>query len=260
MSSLKLCVAGATGRVGSGLVKTILQSKDLELTGAVSRSHAGKNLEGTNVRISGTVADALKTPADVLIDYTKADAVKNHALTAIKNRTSVVIGTSGLTDDDYKEIHDAALENHVGVLAAGNFAITAVLMMRFAEMAAKYVPFWEILDYSYEGKPDAPSGTSRELAYRLSKIQPPKSGYPIEKTIGAIESRGVTINDTQIHSIRLPGFVSSCEVIFGTAGEKLSIRHDSIDPLAPYIAGTLLAARKVKTFTGLRRGLDSVME
>ncbi|MBX7151781.1 4-hydroxy-tetrahydrodipicolinate reductase [bacterium] len=260
MSSLKLCVAGATGHVGSGLVKAILASGDLILTGAVSRTHAGKTIDGTNIRISGTVAEALKVPADVLIDYTKADAVKNHVLTAIRSRTAVVIGTSGLTDDDYNEIHDAAMANNVGVLAAGNFAITAVLMMRFAEMAAKYVPYWEILDYSYEGKPDAPSGTSRELAYQLSKIKSPETGYPIEKTIGALESRGATINRSQIHSVRLPGFVSSCEVIFGTTGEKLSLRHDSIDPVSPYVAGTLLAARKVKTFTGLRRGLDSIME
>ena len=157
------------------------------------------------------------------------------------------------------DIGRAAAEANVGVLAAGNFSITAVLLQRFACEAAKFVAHWEIVDYASDRKKDAPSGTARELAYRLAEVRTPEVTHPIAGTIGPSDSRGTTLNGSQIHSIRLPSYAISVEAIFGAVDERLTIRHDSGSGAEPYIAGTLLAIRKVKGLVGLVRGLDRVM-
>jgi 4-hydroxy-tetrahydrodipicolinate reductase len=263
---IKVCVAGATGWIGNPLCEAIERADDLELVGAVSRSYAGEKLADvieeieSEIIISGTVVDALAQPVDVLVDYTKADIVKANVMTAIEKGVNVVIGSSGLTDSDFVEIDKAARQNSVGVIAAGNFAITAVLLQRFACEAAKYLSQWEIIDYCSATKPDAPSGTARELSYRLAQVKTPELPYPIAETIGEKSARGAGLNGTQMHSVRLHGFVSSIETIFGAVGERLSIRHDSMDGAQPYIQGTLLAIRKVKDRVGLVRGLDQVMD
>jgi 4-hydroxy-tetrahydrodipicolinate reductase len=259
-------VAGATGQVGQALVRAVAGCEDLALVGAVARRARGQRLGALlndarlDVVVSGTVAEALATPTDVLIDYTRADAVKEHVLTALRLGVYVVVGTSGLTDEDYQEIHAAALARGLGVFAAGNFAITAVLLQRFAAVAARYVPHWEILDYGKAEKIDAPSGTARELAHRLASVGRPRLLHPVEATVGVAEARGGTVAGSQVHSVRLPGFVSGAEVIFGLPGERLSLRHDSTDAALPYVAGTLLAVRKVRTLRGLVRGLDQVLD
>jgi 4-hydroxy-tetrahydrodipicolinate reductase len=263
---IKICLAGATGWVGRGLVAAIAQAPDLELVAAVARKGAGKRLADVlgspapDIKISKSVEDALSVPCDVLVDYTLPDAVRGHVLAAIGRGVHAAVGTSGLTDEEYAEIDAAAKARGVGVLAAGNFALTAVLLQRFAELAAKQIPHWEIIDYGKAAKPDAPSGTARELASRLSRVGAPVLDVHPDKTQGLKEARGATLAGTQVHSVRLPGFVSSIEILFGLAHERLSIRHDSGSGAEPYVAGTLLAIRKVSTFTGLRRGLDSVLE
>ena len=263
---LKVCIAGATGWVGKPLCMAVSGALDLSLVGAVSRTHRGRNLRDViggpalDLGVSGSVAEALVAPTDVLVDYTNADAVKANVLTAIGRGVHVVIGSSGLTDVDFVEINRAALERGVGVIAAGNFAITAVLLQRFACEAAKYLSHWEIIDYASDAKQDAPSGTTRELAFRLSEIRKPEVTHPVEETVGERESRGTTLNGVQIHSIRLPGYVIGAEAIFGAKDERLTIRHDAGSGAEPYIQGTLLAVRKVKDHVGLIRGLDKVME
>lgn len=213
-----------------------------------------------DVTISGSVAEALETPCDVLVDYTKADAVKGNVLTAIQKGVHVVVGSSGLTDEDFVEINQAALDRRVGVIAAGNFAITAVLLQRFACEAARYLSQWEVVDYASDAKPDAPSGTARELASRLSEVARPEVTHPVEETIGERASRGLTLGGMQVHSLRLPGYVIAVEAIFGAPHERLTIRHDAGSGAEPYIQGTLLAIRKVGSRVGLVRGLDKVME
>ncbi len=262
---LNVCIAGATGWVGKPLCLAISEADDLNLVGAVSRTHKGRNLKDVvgdsniDLTVSGSVAEALDTPTDILVDYTKADVVKVNVMTAIRKGVHVVIGSSGLTDEDFIEINQAALAHQVGVIAAGNFAITAVLLQRFACEAAKYLSHWEIIDYASDAKQDAPSGTTRELAFRLSEIRKPEVTHPIEETIGERESRGATLQGSQIHSIRLPGYVISVEAIFGAKDERLTIRHDAGSGAGPYIQGTLLAIRKVRDYVGLIRGLDKIM-
>jgi 4-hydroxy-tetrahydrodipicolinate reductase len=263
---LAICVAGATGWVGKPLCRAVSEAEDLSLVGAVSRAHKGQRLKDAigdlnlDLTVSGSVREALIKPTDVLVDYTKADVVKANVMAAISKGVHVVIGSSGLTDEDFVEINQSALDNKVGVIAAGNFAITAVLLQRFACQAAKYLSHWEIIDYASDAKEDAPSGTVRELAFRLSEIRRPEVTHPIEETIGEKESRGATLNGSQIHSIRLPSYVISVEAILGGKDERLTIRHDAGSGADPYIQGTLLAVRKVKNYVGLIRGLDRIMD
>src|SRR5258705_4615028 len=262
---LKVCIAGATGWVGKPLCLAVSEANDLTLVGAVTRTHKGQRLNdvlGTSnldLIISDSVAEALETPTDVLVDYTKAEVVKANVMTAIRKGVHVVIGSSGLSDEDFVEINQAALEKKVGVLAAGNFAITAVLLQRFACEAAKYLSHWEIIDYASDAKKDAPSGTTRELAFRLAEVKRPEVTHSISETIGERDSRGATLNGTQIHSLRLPSYVISVEAIFGAKDERLTIRHDAGSGAEPYIEGTLLAIRKVTGQVGLIRGLDKIM-
>jgi 4-hydroxy-tetrahydrodipicolinate reductase len=263
--ALNICIAGATGWVGKPLCLAVSATDDLSLVGAVSPTHKGRSLKDAlgesdlDLMVSGSVAEALAKPTDVLVDYTKADAVRANVLTAIRKGVHVVIGSSGLTEEDFTEINQAALEQQVGVIAAGNFAITAVLLQRFACEAAEYLSHWEIIDYASDAKQDAPSGTTRELAFRLSEIRKPEVTHPIEETIGARESRGTTLNGVQIHSIRLPGYVIGVEAIFGAKEERLTIRHDAGSGAGPYIQGTILAIRRVRNHVGLIRGLDKIM-
>jgi 4-hydroxy-tetrahydrodipicolinate reductase len=261
-----ICLAGATGWVGKALSKAICESDEFELVGAVARKHAGTQLggvlglNGLDVVVSAGVRDALSNECDVFIDYTHPEVVKQHVKEALDKRIPVVIGTSGLTEDDFAEIDVIACKQQVGVLAAGNFAITAVLLQRFATLAAKYVPHWEVIDYAPGEKPDAPSGTARELVSKIAQVGSPMVHRSIEQTLGQKESRGATVKGTQIHSIRLPGFVFSFEVIFGLPDQRLLLRHDAGTSAEPYVSGTLLAASKVRSFVGLRRGLDSILD
>lgn len=267
--TVRITLAGATGWVGRALVAAIAAAKDLELAGAVARHAAGQDAGAAigqptlGVAIHATLAEAFEAPSDVLIDYTKPAAVKAHALGALAGGRHVVVGTSGLTADDYAEIDAAAKEAGRGVLAAGNFSITATLLRRFALEAARYVPDVEIIDYASAAKADTPSGTGRELAELLAAVRQAGTAKPVAELSGARETRGAALgasNPVQVHSLRMPSYTLSCEAVFGADNERLTIRHDAGSAAAPYVAGTLLAARRVSGFTGLRRGLDAVMD
>jgi 4-hydroxy-tetrahydrodipicolinate reductase len=269
--SLRITLAGASGWVGRALVAAIASADDLALVAGVSRSAAGRDagevagIAPVGVALVADLEAALQVPSDVVIDYTKPDAVKAHALAAVKAGRHVVIGTSGLTADDYAEIDLAARLAQRGVIAAGNFSITATLLRRFALEAAKYVADVEVIDYASAKKPDTPSGTARELGELLSQVRLAPTSKPVSELGGVRETRGGAIASgdgraVQVHSVRLPSYVLSCEAIFGAPDERLVIRHDAGSSAAPYVAGTLLAARKAPGLVGLTRGLDAVLE
>ncbi|HET6847073.1 MAG TPA: 4-hydroxy-tetrahydrodipicolinate reductase [Anaerolineales bacterium] len=264
--SIRVCLAGATGWAGSALARAIALEDDITLSAAIARSHAGDNLGHVlaepklNCTIYTTATEALAIPCDVFFEFTRPEAAKANVLSALRHGAHIVIGTSGLTDEDYAEIAGAATQAQRGVLAVGNFALTVVLLQRFAEIAARFIPHWEILDYASDAKPDAPSGTVRELAHRLSQVRPSQLTVRLEDTQGVRETRGARMNGTQVHSVRLPGYTISAEVIFGMPDQQLSLRHDSGSGAQPYVDGALLAIRKVHTLTGLHRGLDSVLD
>jgi len=249
---IRVCVAGVTGWTGRAVGEAVEAAGDLELVAGVSRS---------DPESFPSVAEALDAvEADVLVDYTHAAAVKENVLAALGRGVAVVVGSSGLSADDYTEIDALARERGVGVVAAGNFSLSAALLLRFAVEAARHFETWEVIDYASAAKEDAPSGTARELAERLEGVRRPALEVPIEDVLGARETRGATVAGTQVHSLRLPSFVVSTEVVFAAAGERLTLRHDAGDTPAPYVAGTLLAVRAVPGRVGLTRGLDRLLD
>lgn len=263
---IKVCLAGATGWAGSALARGIAGAADLALTAAIARRDAGKKLGDVlgdprlTCSVYASADEALAQGCDVFVEYTNPDTAKGHVLAALASGAHVVIGTSGLTEADLAEIDAAAKRTSRGVLACGNFALTAVLLQRFAEMAARVVPQWEIIDYAHDDKADAPSGTVRELAARLARVRAPEVTVPIDQTVGFPQARGATLMGSQVHSVRLPGYVIGAEIIFGMTDQRLSIRHDAGASARPYVDGALLAIRKVGALTGLHRGLDTVLD
>ena len=248
---IRVCIAGITGWTGSPIAEAVRSADDLELVAGVAR---------TDPAHFSSVADALDTvDADVLVDFTHATAVGANVRAALERGVGVVVGSSGLGAEDYCAIDALARERGVGVLAAGNFSLSAALVLRFATEAARHFDTWEVIDYASAGKHDAPSGTARELAERLETVRRPVLEVPVENVLGARDARGAAVAGTQVHSVRLPGFVVSTEVVFASGGERLTLRHDAGPTPEPYVAGTLLAIRAVPGLVGLTRGLDRIL-
>src|SRR6266567_4736068 len=233
---ISICFAGVTGWTAPPILAAIDAADDLTLTSGVSRSAAGQ----------GAV-------------YATAAAVRGNVRAAIEAGVHVVIGTSGLTADDYAEIDRLARDQGVGVIAAGNFSVMAAVLRHAAAMAARHLGHWEIIDYASDTKPDVPSGTARDLAEALGQVRQPGGAVPLAELEGPVEARGAGIGGARVHSVRLPSFVVSTEVVFGGPGERLIMRHDPGLTPAPYVSGTLLAVRKVADVVGVRRGLDSFL-
>jgi len=265
--TIKVCIAGTTGWTGSVVARHLLAAEGFEVTGAIARSAAGADLgevlglPANGVTVRSSLADVLAGGAavDVLVDYTDPVSVKPRTFEALGHGIRVVIGTSGLTAEDFAEIEAEATAAGLGVIAAGNFSVTAALAKHFSLLAARHLRSWEVIDYASAGKVDAPSGTTRELAESLGEIAPSELAVAIEQTHGERAARGATIGGTQVHSVRLPGFVIAFETLFGLPDERLTIRHDAGAGAEPYAAGTLLAVTRVMETTGLVRGLDVLL-
>ena len=254
---IRVTLAGVSGWVGRPLARAIDEAPDLQLVATAARRAGGERMG--DLTISGSVDESLATPSDVFVDFTSAASVKEHVLAAIRAGRHVVIGSSGLTQDDFREIDGAATTAGVGVVAVGNFAIAAALLQRFAVEAARHLPSWEILDIASDAKIDAPSGMARELAWRISEVRAPHVTVAAEHTVGQPEARGAGVNASRVHSLRLPGYTIGLEVRFGQEDERLTLHYDAGTGAKPYIAGTLLAIRRVGEFTGLVRGLDRIL-
>lgn len=259
----KVCVAGVTGWTGRPIAEAVLAADDLDLVAGVARSSAGLDVgvawgtDEVGVPIFGQVSEALEG-VDVLVDYTSHAAVKDNVMTAVEGGVAAVVGSSGLSASDYAEVDEAARRRRVGVVAAGNFSVTAAMAQAAASLVVRHLPQWEVIDYASAGKKDAPSGTARELAERLAAVQEPHVEVPVSEVSGR-EARGMTVGGAQVHSVRLPSFVVSTEVVFGLPDERLSIRHDAGGSPQPYVAGTLLAVRAVGGLSGVVRGLDTLL-
>jgi 4-hydroxy-tetrahydrodipicolinate reductase len=211
---INICFAGLTGWTAPPILAAIDAADDLTLTSGVSRSAAGQGA------VYATAAEALAAaPADVLVDFTSAAAVRVNAWTAVEAGVHVVIGTSGLTADDYAELDRLARDRGVGVIAAGNFSVMAAVLRRAASMAARHLGHWEIIDYASDTKPDVPSGTARDLAETLAQVREPARALPLAEIEGPVEARGAEIGGARVHSVRLPSFVVSTEVVFGGAAD-----------------------------------------
>lgn len=259
-----VCFAGVTGWTAPPILAAITDSDDLSLVAGVSRSAAGRPLadvaEGANGSIYAGVAEALSaTQVDVLVDYTSAAAVRENVRTAVDAGVHVVVGSSGLTADDYADLDERARARGVGVFAAGNFSVMAAILRRSAALAAEHFDHWEVFDYASDTKPDVPSGTARELAETLAEVRRPASAVPTEDLHGPAEARGADIAGARVHSVRLPSYVVGAEVLFAESGQRLRLTYDPGTSPELYAEGTVLAVRRVAEQPGVRRGLDALL-
>ncbi len=263
--ALKVGVIGASGKMGKNICASILAEDNLELTAAFDRSNQGQDIgllangRENGVLIAKRIEDILdKQLVDVIVDFTIAAAAVENIPKVLKAGINLVVGTTGISEEEWAEYDKLAKENNVGLFFAANYAIGAVLMMQFAETAAKYLPDVEVIELHHDQKLDAPSGTAvttlkRMAAVRGEKVQGNPDEY--EKIAGA---RGGEYAGMHVHSVRLPGYVAHQEVIFGGVGQTLTIRHDSLSRES-FMPGVMLAIKKVVTFKGLVRDLDSIM-
>lgn len=262
---IKVVVVGADGRMGREVVKSVLAEEGLSLVGAVDARNQGLDigiLAGVNpcgILLAGNLGRVLEeTRADVVVDFTTPDHVMNNLAVVLKHRVNMVVGTTGISEENIDEIDILAKEAGVGVIIAPNFAIGAILMMKFSVEAAKHFPNVEIIELHHDRKLDAPSGTAIKTAELLTvERETLTQGHPdeVEKIKGA---RGSEFRGMRIHSIRLPGMVAHQEVIFGGIGQTLTIRHDSISRES-FMPGVILAVRRVVDLKGVTYGLEKVL-
>nr|WP_281891023.1 4-hydroxy-tetrahydrodipicolinate reductase [Paenibacillus sp. YYML68] len=263
---IKVAVAGASGRMGREVVKMVLSDAELELVAAVGRStkdtDAAKmvGMEPCGVQVTNDLELALvESKADVLVDFTTPQSAVANTSLAIKHRVRPVIGTTGFTPEQIEELDKQCKEAGIGGLIAPNFSIGAILMMKFAAQAAKYMPHVEIIEYHGDQKLDAPSGTSIKTAEMIAEVREEfRQGNPNEEE--TIEgARGAYYNGFRIHSVRLPGVFAQQEVVFGAFGQTLKIRHDSYDR-AGYMPGVNVAVKKVMTYEGMVYGFEHFVD
>lgn len=265
MSVIRVIVAGAAGRMGQETVRALSSSAEFNVVAAVDKQFVGDSLRSVvgnsapDMLIQGKLGETLDTtPADVMIDFTHPSSAASNTLSALKRGVAVVIGTSGLSSEDLSAVRMACAESEKPALLVPNFAIGAVLMMRFAEIAAKWFPNAEIIELHHDGKADSPSGTASRTAEIIAEA---RESVP-RGVIGAIEkypgARGANVKGVHVHSVRMPGFVAHQEILFGGKGEILTVRHDSTDRTS-FMEGVKLACREVGSLSGLTVGLDKLM-
>lgn len=253
--------------MGKETAKAVLaEAPELRIVGAVDSRAAGADLEkiigiqGCAIKISGDLRQVLEsTKADVLVDFTNPQAVLGNARVALEYGAAPVIGTTGLDEVGIAELEKIAQRSGVAVLIVPNFALGAVLMMDFAKRAARYYQHVEIIEMHHDQKIDAPSGTSIKTAQGIQQVRVPiKQGHPeeYEKIAGV---RGGEWEGIRIHSVRLPGLVAHQEVIFGSPGETLTIRHDSLHRES-FMPGVIMAIRKVTGLKGVVIGLEKILD
>lgn len=257
---MKVGVCGAGGRMGREVCRAVSAEEDLRLVCVVDPSYAGRRLDellpdlDSGLVMEGRVEAMTEAGVEVMVDFTVAEAARSNLPWALRHGIHCVVGTTGFEPDDLKELDRLARENGVGCLVAPNFAVGAVLMMDFARRAARYMEQCEIVEMHHEAKLDAPSGTARNTARLI--LEAKGRDYREEREEGA---RGLCIGGINIHSVRLPGLVAHQEVIFGSRGQVLTIRHDSLDRTS-FMPGVLMAVRRVTGLSGLVLGLESIME
>lgn len=262
---IRVGVVGACGRMGQLVCRTVADDPELALVAAIDRSRVGESI-GTivsrpevEVRVSDELDTLLQAEAEVAVDFTHPDVVMDNIRWLIEHAVNVVVGTTGITDDDVAEIRDL-LEQEGGetnVIIAPNFSIGAVLAERFSAMAARFFPAVEIVELHHDGKADAPSGTALSMARRLARARGEVYRGPTGEVL-----RGVRGGDTEgirIHSVRLPGLVAHHEILFGGQGQTLTIRHDSTDRTS-FMPGVLLAIKCVHRLPGLTLGLEPLLD
>ncbi len=263
--TLRVGVIGAGGRMGQEVCRAVMAEDDLELVAGIDPFHAGSKISevaGADVGfepdfvLSDGNAALVDADVDVVVDFTHLEAARSNIEFCAANGIHAVVGTSGFTEDDHVQIKE--LFSSSNCLIAPNFAIGAVLMMRFAELAAPFFETAEIIELHHDGKVDAPSGTAINTAERMAAASSDWADDPteIETVAGA---RGASAaGGIPVHSVRMRGMTAHQEVVLGTAGQSLTIRHDSYDR-SSFMPGVVMAVRRISEVPGLTIGLDGVL-
>jgi 4-hydroxy-tetrahydrodipicolinate reductase len=239
-------VLGAKGKVGATMVAGVEAADDLTFT--------------TGVDAGDALSSLVDTGTDVVIDFTHPSVVMDNLKFLIDNGIHAVVGTTGFTDERLAQVQDwLSAKPDVSVLIAPNFAIGAVLSMHFAQQAAKYFESVEVIELHHPHKADAPSGTAARTAKLIAEARKGMPPNPDATSTGLEGARGADVDGVPVHSIRLAGLVAHQEVLFGTQGETLTIRHDSIDR-SSFVPGVLLAVRKIREFPGLTVGIEPLLD
>ena len=244
---IKVGVLGARGRMGSEAVRAIGEATDLELATAINREDGLDSLVGSGVQVA--------------VELTHPDSVLEHVRFCVDNDIHAVVGTSGLGPDELDQVRTwLADKPRLGVLVVPNFAIGAVLSMRFAELAAKFFDSAEIVEQHHPRKADAPSGTAARTArvVAAARAEAGLGEQPDATTSDPQGARGAEIDGVHVHAVRMAGLVAHQEVLFGTDGETLTIRHDSYDRKS-FMPGVLLSVREIANRPGVTVGLDPLL-
>ena len=262
--TISVAVCGAAGRMGRETIKTIVGAHDLALIGGISPHHAGADcgtlagLGHLDIPVVERLADLPNLP-DVVVDFTRPETVKPNVLTALAAGIRPVVGTSGLFHSDVAEIAQLASDRHLGTIVAPNFAIGAILLLRFATEAARFFEHAEIIELHHHLKADAPSGTAIKTAEAMLGVRA-SFGASTAACETYCPARGADFEGSglHIHSVRLPGLLAHQEVIFGSPGQTLTLRHDSLSRES-FMPGVLLAIRKVVALDELVYGLEQLI-
>jgi 4-hydroxy-tetrahydrodipicolinate reductase len=252
---IRVGVFGAGGRMGSTVCRAVTEAPDMELVAAVDPGAAGT--APGDVALAAEAHQLEAAGAEVAVDFTVLDAARENLRWCAEHGVHAVVGTTGFGERELAELGELFDRSSANAIVAPNFAIGAVLMMRFSEMAAPFFETAEIIELHHDHKADAPSGTAARTAQRMAAASKDWAEDPTT-TVIAEGARGGTIEGIPIHSVRMRGMVAHQEVLLGTEGQTLSIRHDSYDR-SSFMPGVLLAVRKVADTPGLTVGLDALM-
>lgn len=252
---MKVLLIGAGGRMGREALKALTPNEGFEISAVVLRSGA---FEG-HPAYAGAEQALAAVPVDAVLDLSLASAALENAQASLSARKPYVSGVTGLSTTALTQIQDWTEEFETPALIVPNFAIGAVLMMKFAEMAARWLPDAEVIERHHEGKRDAPSGTAMLTAQKIAagrKSAPTVAPTELFKVEGA---RGGSVEGVPVHSVRLPGSLAHQEILFGGPGETLKISHDAADR-SVYMPGVRLCLRRISAMKGLTIGLESLLE
>ena len=247
---INIAVCGANGKMGQEVIKAVKNTDDMTIVAKIDINNGE----------FATIKDARDSVnIDILIDFTQPKSIYENALYCLHNNINIVIGTTGLSDTQIYELKKLSEEKKVGCFIAPNFSTGAVLMMKFAKMAAKYFDNAEIIEFHHNKKKDAPSGTAVKTAALMAESNNNFSTGNCEETETIDGARGASsYNNIHIHSVRMPGFMASQEVIFGSDGQVMTIRHDSVDRKC-YMPGVVLAIKHVYNENAFTYGLDNIL-
>ena len=256
---IRVGVFGAGGKMGSTVCRAVSEAPDMELVAAVDPVYAGSDAgpDQGEITLAAEAHQLVAAGAHVAVDFTVLSAARENIRWCAANGVHAVVGTTGFGEDELAEFADLFAHSSANAAIVPNFAVGAVLMMRFAEMAAPFFETAEIIELHHDRKFDAPSGTAALTARRMAAASKDWAEDPTT-TVIAPGARGGLIDGIAVHSIRMRGMVAHQEVLLGTTGQTLSIRHDSYDR-ASFMPGVLLAIRKIAETPGLTIGLDALL-